>query len=89
MEKVLNNYLNILNKSEIRERIIKAFRFENPATIFILYDKMIKRIVNFIEELEEFFYAGCVYFDPKSRESAFSGLILISRFRNLFDVATY
>lgn len=89
MEKVLNNYLNVLNKSEIREQIIRAFIFENPATIFKLYDKKIKRILSFIEELDEFFYAGCVYFDPKSRESAFSGLILVSRFRNLFNVAMY
>ena len=85
---VLSSYRDILDKSRIREQIIKAFRFENPATIFKLYDKKVKRIASFIEELEEFFYAGCVYFDPKPSESAFSGLILISRFRNLFDVAT-
>lgn len=89
LEDVLNNYLDVLNKSEIREQIIRAFRFENPATIFKLYDKKINKIVSFIRELEEFFYAGCVYFDPKPDESAFSGLIIISRFRNLFDVATY
>lgn len=89
LEKALDNYLDILNKSEMREQITRAFNFEIPATIFKLYDKKIKRIASFIEVLERFFYAGCVYFDPRQSESTFSGLILVSRFRNLFDVAKF
>lgn len=89
LEEILNDYLDVLSKSEIKEQVIRTFKLENPATIFKLYDKKSKRIASLIEELEEFFFAGCVYFDPKSRGSIFSELILISRFRNLFDVAMY
>ena len=40
-----------------------------------------------MEELEDFFFVGHTYFEPNSRDFGFSGLIFISRFKNLFDVA--
>ena len=65
----------------------RLFSFEKPLASIELYDKKTGKIVKFIKELEDFFFVGHVYFDPKSLKSTFSGLIFIFRFRNLFDVA--
>ena len=40
-----------------------------------------------MKEMENFFFVGHVYFEPDSQEFGFSGLIIVSRFKNLFDVA--
>ncbi len=87
LEKILANYPDILSELRIKDQIIKAFKFEKPLTSIELYDKEPERIEKFLEDLEDFFFIGQVPFFAESQESTFSGLIFLSRFRNLFDVA--
>jgi len=87
LEEVLANYPDILSEFEIKEQIIKAFKFEKPLTSIEIEGENKEKVAQLIEELENFFFTGRIYFEPDSQESAFSGLIFISRFKNLFDAA--
>ena len=44
---------------------------------------------SFIEELEEFFFVGQVYFDPELPQSTFSGVVFVSLFKDMLDVMVY
>ena len=87
LEKVLANYPDILSEFGIKEQIIKAFKFEKPLTSIELEGENNEKVSQLMKELEKFFFTGHIYFEPDSQEFAFSGLIFISRFKNLFDVA--
>ena len=87
LEKVLLNYSDILSEFEVKEQIIKAFKFEKPLTSIEVDSEDNEKIVQFMKELEKFFFVGHIYFEPDSKEFGFSGLIFVSRFKNLFDVA--
>ena len=87
MGSILANYPNILNEFEIKEQIIKAFKFEKPLTSIEVDTEDNEKAVQFMEELENYFFVGHIYFEPDSKEFGFSGLILVSRFKNPFDVA--
>ncbi|GAI45066.1 unnamed protein product [marine sediment metagenome] len=87
LEEVLANYPDILSEFEIKEQIINAFKFEKPLTSIELEGEDKEKVAQLIEELENFFFTGRIYFEPDSQESAFSGLIFISRFKNLFEAA--
>ena len=87
LENVLANYPDILSEFEIKEQIIKAFKFEKPLTSIELEGENKEKVAQLMEELENFFFTGHIYFEPDSQESTFSGLIFISRFNNLFDAA--
>jgi len=87
LEEVLANYPDILSEFEIKEHIIKAFKFEKPLTSIELEGENKEKVAQLMEELENFFFTGRIYFEPDSQEFAFSGLIFISRFKNLFDAA--
>ena len=87
LENVLANYPDILSEFEIKEQIIKAFKFEKPLTSIELEGENKEKVAQLMEELENFFFTGHIYFEPDSQEFGFTGLILISRFKNLFDVA--
>ena len=87
LEKVLDNYPDILSEFEIKEQIIRTFKFEKPLTSIELEGENKEKVAQLIEELENFFFTGHIYFEPDSQESTFSGLIFISRFKNLFDAA--
>ena len=87
LEEVLANFPDILSEFEIKEQIIKAFKFEKPLTSIELEGENKEKVAQLMEELENFFFTGHIYFEPDSQEFGFTGLILISRFKNLFDVA--
>ena len=87
LEKVLANYPDILSEFEIKEQIIKAFKFEKPLTSIELEGENKEKVAQLTKGLENFFFTGQIYFEPDSQESAFSGLIFISRFKNLFAAA--
>lgn len=89
MGKVLVNYPDILSKSRVRSQIIKSFNFKVPVAYIKLYDKKTKRRARFIEELKKFFFVGEAYFYPEPKESKLFGVILVSRFKDLLDVAMY
>ena len=86
LEKILANYPDILSEFEIKEQIIKTFKFEKPLTSIELEGENKEKVAQLMKELEKFFFTGRIYFEPNSREFGFSGLIFISRFKNLFDV---
>ncbi len=88
LEKVLANYPNIFSEFGIKEQIFKLYKFEKFLVSIEIYDEHTRKIVKFIKDLNEFFFIGHIYFNPESQiESKFSGLIFISRFKNIFDVA--
>ena len=87
LEKLLANYSDILSEFEIKEQIIKTFKFEKPLTSIELEGENKEKVAQLMEELEIFFFTGYIYFEPDSQESTFSGLIFISRFKNVFDAA--
>ena len=87
LEEVLANFPDILSEFEIKEQIIKAFKFEKPLTSIEFEGENKEKVAQLIEELENFFFTDHIYFEPDSQESVFSGLIFISRFKNLFDAA--
>lgn len=87
LEKILVNYSDILSEFNIQDQIIKTFIFEKPLTSIEIEGENKDRVAQLIKDLENFFFSGQVYFEPESQELGFSGLILISRFKNLFDVA--
>ena len=87
LEKVLANYPDILSEFRIKEQILKAFKFEKPLTSIEIESGDKEKVAQLLEELDNFFFTGRIYFEPDSQESAFSGLLFISRFKNLFDAA--
>lgn len=88
LESVLVKYSDTLNESGVKDQIIEALKFEKPATSVKLYGEKSKIRARLIEELEAFFFVGEVYFYPKPKKTDLYGLMLISRFRSLFEVAT-
>ncbi len=87
LKKVIANYQDILSEFEIKEQIIKTFKFEKSLTSIELEGENKEKVAQLMEELENFFFTDHIYFEPDLQEFAFSGLIFISRFKNLFDAA--
>ena len=87
LEKVLTNYPDILSEFGIKKQIIEAFKFEKPLASLEIYDKNTQKVSQFMEDIEDFFFVGNTYFESESQEFEFSGLIFVSRFKNVFDVA--
>lgn len=88
MERVLFKYSDALSESGVKDQIIEAFKFERPVASVKLYVEKTKIRARLIEELGEFFFVGDVYFYPEPQKADLYGLMLISRFRSLFEVAT-
>jgi len=86
LERILANYSDIFSEIGIKDLIMKAFSFEKPLTCIEIYNEDNDRVEQFMKELENFFFVGRTYFEPDSQEFGFSGLIFISRFKNLLDV---
>ncbi len=87
LEEVLVKYPEILSEFGIKEQIIKSCKFEKPLTSIEIERGDKEKAVQLLKDLEDFFFTGQIYFESDSQEFGFSGLILISRFKNLFDVA--
>lgn len=86
LKNILANYPKIISDEESGDLILKVFTFEKPLTSIEFYNKDFPEVMKFIAELEEFFFTGHIKF-PKLKDPEFSGLIFISRFRNLFNIA--
>jgi len=86
LEEIIAYYPDILSEFEIKDQIIKAFKFEKPLTSIEVDREDNEKVIQFMKEMEDFFFVGHIYFEPESREFRFSGLIFISRFKNLLDV---
>lgn len=89
LEKVLDNYLDLLKEPKLKDQIIKSFNFKIPVAYVKLYDNKTERRTKLIEGLQDFFFVGEVYFYSEPKESKLFGVILVSRFKDLLDVATY
>ena len=79
----------MLKEPKLKDQIIKSFRFKIPVAYVKLYDNKTERRTKLIEALEDFFFVGKVYFYSEPEESKLFGVILVSRFRNLLNLATY
>jgi len=87
LENILVKYSDLLSEFEVKDQIISTFKFEKPLTSIEIEMEDTEIVEKFIEELENYFFVGHVHFEPDSQEFGFSGLIFVSRFKNLFDVA--
>lgn len=86
LENLLDSYPDVLKEPEIKNQIVRSFRFEEKATCIKLYDKKTLRRTEFVEKLEEFFFVGEAYFYPEPKDSKVFGAIILSRFKDLLDV---
>lgn len=89
LENVLVNDLDMFKEPKLKDQIIKSFRFEVPVSLIKLYDRKTERRTKLIEDLAEFFFVGEVYFYSEPKDSKLFGIILVSRFKDLLDVALY
>lgn len=84
--KIIDSYSNLFDDYYARSHIIRAFTADKPVTTIDIYDQNIKAVSRFIEQLEAFFLVGKVNSNPEIQQSIFSGDIIISRFKNPFDI---
>ena len=89
LENILDNDLGMLKEPKLKDQIVKPFRFEIPVTFIRLYDRKTEQRTKLIEGLEKFFFVGEVYFYSEPKETKLFGVIIVSRFRGLFDIAMY
>jgi len=89
LENVLDNYLDVFKEPKLKDQIIKSFSFKIPVAYIKLYDRKTEQRTKLIEALEDFFFVGEVYFYSEPKESKLFGVILVSRFKDLLDVALY
>ena len=87
LEKVLANYPDLLSEFGIKDQILQAFKFKKPLTSIEIDTEDNEKVVQLMEELENYFFVDHVYFEPDSQVFVFSGIIFVSRFKNLFDIA--
>ena len=85
--RVLSSYSDILSEFGIKDQIIKTFKFEKPLTSIEFEGENMEKVEQFMEELRNYFLVGHVYFESDSDQLEFSGLVFLSRFKNLFNVA--
>lgn len=89
LEKALDNDLDALKCSGLKNQILRPYKFEVSVALIELYDRKTEERTKLIEDLEEFFFVGDIYFYSEPRESKLFGVILVSRFKGLFDLAMY
>lgn len=90
LKEILAEYPDILNykEKEVPEVIIaKTFTFEKALTGIEIYSLDPERVLQFINDLNKFFYVGYAYAKLEHQETGFTGEVFISRFKNIFDVA--
>ncbi len=87
LENLLDSYPGVLREPEERDQVMRSFKFRINAALIKLYEKKTERRAKFIEELEQFFFVGEAYFYPEPKKSKLFGMIIVSRFKDLLDVA--
>ena len=87
LEKILANYPDILSEFGIREQVLKSFKFEKTLTSIEIEAGDKEKVTEFIEGLKDFFFVDQTSFESDSQDLGFSGLIIISRFKKVFDAA--
>lgn len=87
LQEVLAKHPDLLSEFGIKEQIIKSFKFEKSLTSIEIESGNKEKVTQLVEELGEFFFVGKTYFESDSQDLGYSGLIFVSRFKNLFEVA--
>jgi len=86
LEEVIDSYHHIYDDGNAKDQIIRAFIGEKSVTTIELYNQKAKVISELSNRLEDYFLVGQVSFEPEPDQSLFSGSIVISRFKNPFDI---
>jgi len=89
LEILLDSFPDVVREPKERDQIMRSFKFKINAAFIKLFSKRTERREKFIEELGQFFFVGEAYFYLEPKDSKLFGMIIVSRFKDLFDVATY
>jgi len=90
LEQVLDNYTPLLDGIidqgySLKELIIRTYKFEKPLSSLELNKKPRESVEDFITKLGSFFFVKAL--EPSSESDYFSGVIILSRFKNIIQVA--
>ena len=92
---LLKKYENIFNEAGVSELVVEAYEFKKPLTEIEIFDEPYSKVLDLIRELEPFLFVDQVFLkkdgskggkEPKA-SGKYNGLVLVSRFRTLIDVA--
>lgn len=89
LENLLNSYPEVFKEPEMKGQIVRSFKFEINTALIKLYEKNTEKMTKLIEELEQFFFVGEMYFYPEPKKSRLFGAIIVSRFKDILNVAIY
>ena len=89
--KVLKRYEGLFAEARpdvVTLDVVKAYRFEKPLTSIEIYDRKAESVRQFMKALEEYFFVSPTT-DSISDDigSQFEGLVFVSRFKTLVEVA--
>lgn len=86
LAQLIDNYHHIYSDGGAKDQILDAFMGVKPVTTIELYDQNAKIVSELADQLEDYFLVGQVSFDQEPQKSLFSGEIMVSRFKNPFDI---
>lgn len=84
--KIIDNYHHIYSDGGAKGQILRAFFGAKPVTTIELYNQNANEVLEFVEQLEDYFIVGQASFESEPQKSLFSGDIVVSRFKNPFDI---
>lgn len=86
LAEIMDNYTHLYSDYFAKGQITRAFIGAKPVTTIELYKQDIEAVLELTEKLEDYFLVGQVSFDSEPDQSLFTGDIVVSRFKNPFDI---
>ena len=86
LAQLIDSYSHLYSDGGTKDQILKAFIGAKPVTTIELYNQNAKIVSKLADQLNDYFLVGQVSFDPQSPKSIFTGEIMVSRFKNPFDI---
>ncbi len=86
INEVLNRYSDILTNFEgVINDVLGGYTFEKPFSSIEIQNIAPEKVLDFIKDLEDFFFVGYAYYKLENQEFGFSGEVLISRMSTVFE----
>lgn len=83
LKTILDKYIGIIEDGYTRNFVLKAFKFKKPLTSIEFYIAPKERVLDFMRELEDFFFIAYIHIESDHSEE----LLLLSRFKDFVDIA--